>query len=200
MAPRLRHRRRVPKTITTQGLTGQKGINLIERRVLEMGSRWTPSGPNEVGIDGYIELFDPNSRQSLRLTIAVQSKVVTAISNDPSPTFDYWCDASDVEYWLNGNTPVILVVSSPVSNESYWICVKSYFKDWTPSEPARVTFVKEQHRFSPDSFHLLVKIAAPKLGLYLAPTRSPSENCRLKGASATANRIVRTASQSEIAP
>jgi hypothetical protein len=136
-----------------------------------MGSRWTPSGPNEVGIDGYIELFDPNSHQSLRLTIAVQSKVVTAISNDPSPTFDYWCDASDVEYWRNGNTPVILVVSSSISNESYWICVKDYFKDWTPSEPARVTFVKEQHRFSPDSFHLLVQIAAPKLGLYLAPTR-----------------------------
>jgi hypothetical protein len=171
MAPHLRRRRRAPKTISTQGLTGQKGINLIERRVLEMGSRWTTSGPNEVGIDGYIELFDPNSHQSLGLTIAVQSKVVAAISNDPSPTFDYWCDANDVEYWLNGNTPVILLVSSPASDESYWIWVKDYFKDWTPTEPARVTFVKEQHRFSSDTFHLLVKIAAPKLGLYLAPTR-----------------------------
>jgi hypothetical protein len=124
MAARSRRRRRPPKTISPQGLTGQQGINLIERVVLEMGSRWTPSGPNEVGIDGYIELFDPNSRQPLHLTVAVQSKVVTAIADNSSPAFDYWCDVNDVEYWLNGNTPVILVVSSPASNEGYWISLK----------------------------------------------------------------------------
>lgn len=33
-----------------------------------MESRWTPSGPNEVGIDGYIELFDPATRKPLGLT------------------------------------------------------------------------------------------------------------------------------------
>src|SRR5439155_19789712 len=146
-------------------------INLIERRVLQMGSRWTASGPNEIGIDGYIELFDPNSRQALGVTLAVQSKVVSSISDAGKQTFDYWCDASDVEYWLNGNTPVILVVSSPASNESYWISVKDYFKDWKPAEPARVTFVKGQDRFNPDSFRLLVAIATPKPRLYLAPAR-----------------------------
>ena len=171
MTPRSRRRKRHPKSISTQGLTGQRGVNFIERIALEMGSRWTPSGPNEVGIDGYIELFDPNSHLPLGLTLAVQSKVVTAIANDSNPTFDYWCDANDVEYWLNGNTPVILVVSSPASNESYWISVKDYFKDWKPAEPARVTFVKGQDRFNPDSFRLLVAIAAPKPGLYLAPAR-----------------------------
>jgi hypothetical protein len=136
-----------------------------------MGSRWTPSGPNEVGIDGYIELFDPNSRQPLHLTVAVQSKVVTAIADNSSPAFDYWCDVNDVEYWLNGNTPVILVVSSPASNEGYWISLKEYFKDWTPADPARVSFIKGQHRFSRESLRLLVAIAAPQQGLYLAPTR-----------------------------
>src|ERR1019366_5211610 len=35
----------------------------------------------------------------------------------------------------------------------------------------------------------------PSFACSLIPTRSPSENCRLKGASATENRIVRTASQ-----
>ena len=51
-----------PKTLSSQGLLGQQGVNFIEKIVLDMGSRWTPSGPNEVGIDGYIELFDPGSR------------------------------------------------------------------------------------------------------------------------------------------
>lgn len=64
-----------PKTISAQGIAGQKGVNLIEAILLKMGSRWTPSGPNEVGIDGYIELFDPTSRVSLGLNLAAQSKV-----------------------------------------------------------------------------------------------------------------------------
>lgn len=139
--------------------------------MLEIGSRWTASGPNEVGIDGYIELFDPNSRQPLGVTVAVQSKVVTALTDNSKPTFDYWCDADDLEYWLNGNTPVILVVSSPASNEGYWVSVKDYFKEWTPNSSTRVTFVKEQRRFSADSLRQLAEIAAPKAGLYLAPTR-----------------------------
>ena len=35
----------------------------------------------------------------------------------------------------------------------------------------RVTFVKGQHQFSADSFRQIVAIAAPKAGLYLAPTQ-----------------------------
>ena len=171
MTSRSRRRKQHPKTISSQGLTGQRGVNFIERIVLEMESRWTPSGPNEVGIDGYIELFDPNSHLPLGLTVAVQSKVVTAAAGDPKPTLDYWCDANDIEYWLNGNTPVVLVVSSPTSNEGYWISVKDYFKEWTPTSSTRVTFIKGQHRFSADSFRQLVEIAAPKAGLYLAPSR-----------------------------
>ena len=66
-----------------------------------MGSRWTPSGANEVGIDGYIELFEPASRVSLGLTLAVQSKVVSSI-RDAAEEFRYSCDSSDLEYWLKG--------------------------------------------------------------------------------------------------
>lgn len=160
-----------PKTLSVQGLTGQRGVNAIERIVLEMGSRWTPSGPNEVGIDGYIELFDPTSHQSLGLTVAVQSKVVGNISDSAKSTFDYWCDANDLEYWLNGNTPVILVVSDGNSSTAYWISIKEYFKDWKRPSPAHVKFDKSKHRFSRESFDQFLDIAAPKSGLYLAPSR-----------------------------
>lgn len=152
-------------------MTGQKGINLIERIVLDMESHWTPSGANEVGIDGYIELFDAATRKPLGLTLAAQSKVVSALSADSSPTFDYWCDPADVEYWLAGSMPVILVVSSPGSAEGYWVSVKDYFKDWTPASPTTITFTKSEQRFMKDSFRDLLKIAAPKPGLYLAPPR-----------------------------
>jgi hypothetical protein len=83
---------RKPKTLSSQGLLGQKGINLIEHIVLEMGSRWTPSGANEVGIDGYIELFDPTSHVALGKTLAIQSKAVSKFANKTEETFDFWCD------------------------------------------------------------------------------------------------------------
>ena len=164
-------RRQRPKTISAQGLAGQQGVNFIERITLEMGSRWTASGPNEVGIDGYIELFDPNSRQALGVTFAVQSKVVTAITDPSKQSFDYWCDANDLEYWLNGNTPVILVVSNPVAHEAYWISIKDHFRNWKENDSTRITFVKSDRRFDVGSFRHLLAVAAPKSGLYLAPAR-----------------------------
>src|SRR5258708_30839017 len=114
------NRHRGPKTISAQGITGQRGVNLIEDIILQMGSRWTVSGPNEVGIDGYIEFFDPTTREALGLTVAVQSKVVTAL-RDAGEVFDWWCDQSDLEYWLKGNTPLILIVSTPNPRQAYWI-------------------------------------------------------------------------------
>src|SRR5579875_1297942 len=124
MAKGRRGQRRIrPKTISAQGVTGQQGVNFIEGVLLKMGSRWTPSGPNEVGIDGYIELFDRASRVSLGLTLAVQSKVVSSI-RDADVEFSYSCDPSDLEYWLKGNIPVILIVSDPETDQGYWIWIQ----------------------------------------------------------------------------
>ena len=74
MAAKRRGRRSGPKTISGTGITGQKGVNLIEAVVLDMESRWTPSGPNEVGIDGYIELRDQNTGEVGNLILQVQGK------------------------------------------------------------------------------------------------------------------------------
>src|SRR6185437_14559586 len=121
-------RTRRPKTISSQGVIGHV--------VLGFGSRWTPNGPNEIGIDGFIELFDPNSHQSLGLNLAVQSKVVNSICKNPDPTFEYFCNPNDVEYWLTTNIPLILIVSCPDSQEGYWISIKEYFKNWTHGKRA----------------------------------------------------------------
>jgi len=169
--PRVKQRKRRPKTMSSQGLSGQRGVNLIERIVLEMGSRWTPSGPNEVGIDGYIELFDPGSRCPIGLTLAAQSKVVEAAGDQLQLSFDYWCDANDLEYWLGGNTPIILVVSAPSSNVAYWISIKDHFRRWTPADSTRITFTRDHHLFTKDSFRDLTRIAAPRQGLFLAPAQ-----------------------------
>ena len=46
-------KRHGPKRITPQQITGQQGVNLAERVVLEMGFTWHPTNQGlEGGIDG----------------------------------------------------------------------------------------------------------------------------------------------------
>ena len=134
-----------------------------------MGSRWTPSGPNEVGIDGYIELFDPHTREPLGRTLAVQSKAVSEFANDTEETCDYWCTRADIHYWMRGNTAVVLVLSRPTSGEAYWVSIKDYFGAGEVGSP-RIRFSKRSNRFSLESLPQLLDIATSSSHvLYLAP-------------------------------
>ena len=157
------------KRISKTGVLGQEGVNLIERVVLEMGSRWTPSGPNETGIDGYIEFYDPIDQKAFGITVAVQSKAVTEFENNSASGFHYRCDRRDIDYWLASNVPVILIVSRPSSSEAYWISVKDYFK--TSPSATRVEFNKTAHTFTRGALPQLLEIAGPKAsGLNLPPS------------------------------
>ena len=71
-----------PKKLTAQKRRGQEGVNFIEKIVLGMNSTWSPTGSLEVGIDGFIELFDRLSGDALGKIIAVQSKVVKHLANE----------------------------------------------------------------------------------------------------------------------
>lgn len=156
------------KRISKAGVLGQKGVNLIERIILEMGSRWTPSGPNETGIDGYIEFYDAVDQKSLGVTVAVQSKAVTDFENDSASGFHYRCKKRDIDYWLASNMPTILIVSRPSSSESYWISVKDYFKI-RPSA-TRVEFDKTAHIFTREALPRLLDIAkSSAIGLNRGP-------------------------------
>lgn len=157
-----------PKTLSAQGLVGQRGINLIERILLEMGSRWDPSGANEVGIDGHIELFDPSTRVPLGLKLAVQSKVVSSI-RDAVEEFSYSCSSGDLEYWLKGNIPVILIVSDPETSQAYWVLIQEVFKDWKPNHSTTVKLKKSHDQFDINALPALIQAGAPAQGLYLAP-------------------------------
>jgi hypothetical protein len=158
------------KTISREGLLGQQGINLIESVVLEMGSRWSPSGANEAGIDGYIEFFDPVSREALGTTVAVQSKATASFKNETSDSFDFWCDRRDLGYWLAGNMPVVLIVSRPQSGEAYWVSVKDYFGQAQYVGTTRVRFSKSECRFTVDSLQALIRLGGQTAsGLYLPP-------------------------------
>lgn len=135
---------------------------------------WTPTGGIEVGIDGLIELFDRNSGEALGKTLAVQSKVKKDLANETEEGFDYYCDDRDLEYWLQGNMPVLLVVSRPENNEAYWVSIKDYFSDAERRKTKKVSFSKSADRFNADAYAALLRLGRDEtMGLYLGPI--PSE-------------------------
>ena len=71
---------------------------MIERTCLKMHCTWNPTGAVDVGIDGFIEMFDRRTGNALGKHLAVQSKAVSALANDTGETFDFSCDPRDIAY------------------------------------------------------------------------------------------------------
>lgn len=160
------------KIITRNQMTGQTGVNLIEKVVLEMGYMWNATnGAMDAGVDGTIEIRDPQTEEATSFILQVQSKVVEREFDSETPTtFVFRVREQDLRYWLHGNTPVLLIVSRPSRGEAYWVSIKDYFN--TPERRAahKVEFDKERNRFTKDAAIAIRTLALPSdQGLYLHP-------------------------------
>ncbi len=156
------------KKIVKAARTGERGVNLIQRTVLEMGCMWYPTGGTEAGIDGTIEILDPVTDEATNQIITVQSKATSHFSGETQTSVEYLCREEDLRYWLQGNTPVILVYSCPDTDEAYWVSLKDYFADPRVRATRKVRFDKRMDRFDAQCRPGLERIAIPKeSGLYL---------------------------------
>ncbi len=160
-----------PKKIHRNSIVGEQGINLIQRVVLKMGHMWYPTGGVEAGIDGYIEIRDATTGDVTNSIVQVQSKAGPSFFRSETETsFEFRCDEKDLDYWLQGNAPVILVVSKPESEEAYWVSIKDYFRDPQTRAARKVRFDKDRDRFDEGCKEAITRLAVPKdAGLYFAP-------------------------------
>jgi len=118
-----------PKKIGNSDMIGARGVNLIERRILEMGFLWYPSVGVEAGIDGRLEIRNEDSEVT-NCIVSVQSKATDgAFEGETQSELTFTCSERDLRYWLKGNLPVIVVYSRPRTDEAYWLSVKDYFSD-----------------------------------------------------------------------
>ena len=159
------------KKIHNNDITGGRGVNLIERVVLEMGCLWYPTGGVEAGIDGIIEIRDVATGEVTNSVVQVQSKATSGrFTAETETSFEYLCDEKDLDYWLNGNAPVILVRSRPDSDEAYWASIKDRFKDLDARKSRKIYFDKARDRFDAKARADIVRLAIPRdSGIYLAP-------------------------------
>lgn len=159
------------KKVASQSFIGQLGANLIERTVLQMRYIWRPTFIFDVGIDGEIEVCDQVTGEATNNIVKVQAKATTRLFQAETPnSFEYLCEQRDLDYWLRGNTPVILIVCRPETNEAYWVSIKDYFKDLSTQKSRKVHFDKHRDCFDPSSAHALKQLALPKdSGIYFTP-------------------------------
>jgi hypothetical protein len=158
------------KTVTKQTMIGEGGIALISARCLDMGFIFHPRRV-DYGIDGHIDLVAPTTGALLNQVLLVQSKA----QDRPLPfenehSLRYLCDQRDLDLWLSGNAPVILVLSHPKLGEAWWADVKAAFPD-AESRASRTIFVRKQSsRFDADAAPALLRLGVPAAsGLYLKP-------------------------------
>ena len=57
--------------------------------------------------------------------IQVQSKATEGrFTAETAVSLEYVCDERDLTYWMQGNAPVILVVSRPKTGEAYYVLLR----------------------------------------------------------------------------
>jgi len=172
MTPR-RRSRRGPKRITQQQITGQQGVNFVEGVVLEMGFGWHPTNQAlEAGIDGIIEIRDPETGEATNNIIQVQVKATNRRwVYESNVEFTYRCEPRDIDYWMRSNTPVVLVAVRPEGGEGYWANVKETFVDPKRRKDGFLRFEKATQRFDASAASSLMKLAVPRdTGPYMPAT------------------------------
>lgn len=155
------------KRIGQGDIIGELGVNLIQRICLEMGFVWYSTGL-EAGIDGYIEIRT-ESGVVTNCIIQVQCKATESQFDAETPsTFEFRCSSRDLDYWIGGNAPVILVRCRPSTNEAYWVSIKDHFNDLNRRKSGKVIFDKTRDRFDITAKEALQHLALPAdSGLYL---------------------------------
>lgn len=160
------------KKILQTTFTGHKGVLLIDGIVTDMGWLFTPTlAHTDGGVDGFIEIRRNETNELTNLILQVQSKATTKEwVAETTDTFEFRCSESDINYWLQGNTPIILIVSRPSTGDAYWVAVKEYFKDLTARKTKKIRFDKKANRFDVNAEPSLFSLAAPvDSGLYSEP-------------------------------
>ena len=148
------------KKLLSAPILGEQGTAVAKLLILEMGSTWHSTNPLlETGIDGWIELRDPDSGTMLNRWIAAQCKARQGQFDDEDDrSFSFECEHRDISYWADGNSPVILIVVRPGQREAWWLPISN---DLAEGKEGRVKMHFDKHRdkLSPDSWKAFLALS-----------------------------------------
>lgn len=162
----------MPKTITDSQIIGSQGESLVSERANAMGFMFTPHGPIDAGIDGFLEIRDPQSRAATGQIVAVQVKTTAAgrYTSESEAAFEYLMDENDVSYWQGCNLPVIVVLVHLQDQTAYW---KSCDSGQGPGS-RRLSIDKVQDVFDSRAREAIAHLCVAKggFGVYFPPLKT----------------------------
>jgi hypothetical protein len=122
------------------------------------------------GIDGEIELVAPNG-DALNAVVMVQSKASNKRHTfETDDSFQWTAEAADLDYWLGGNAPVIVVLSRPAEELAWWFDVRAEFGDPRRRIERKVTINKHTQAFDKTAAAQIMRLGVPRdSGLYMPP-------------------------------
>jgi hypothetical protein len=160
------------KVVTQNQMNGQRGEHLVAERSMAMGMNFDGRNRLEAGVDGFIELRDPATRQMLARWIGVQVKTTAdgSYTSEDETGFSYLLKPEDLEYWRASNIPVIIVLVRLSDNSMYWKPVG----DGLPTEPRRLVFNKAADKFDVSAADAIAALCIDRhrLGSHVPPMQS----------------------------
>jgi Domain of unknown function (DUF4365) len=160
------------KKLSNSQIIGQRGELLVADRTLAMGFAFDGRNRLETGIDGFLELRDPQTGQTLANWIGAQVKTTDTgtYSYEDANGFDYLLRPDDLEYWRGANIPVILVLVRLSDNSMYWKAVDA----GNDNDPRRLHFDKAKDQFDRSAADTIAAlcVSRDRLGSYVPPMQS----------------------------
>lgn len=161
-----------PKYLAQNVLDGHQGEQLTAARCTAMGFAFHALNRLETGIDGMMELRDPQTQAMLGKWVGVQVKTTRAGSYtaEDDRSFEYLLNPSDLAYWSQSSIPVIIVLVRLDDSTMFWKPVELGRLD----EPRRLDFDKAQDVFGPSAADAIAGLTIEKnrFGTYVPPMLS----------------------------
>ena len=117
-----------------------------------MGYLFYETGGVEAGVDGFIEIRDPETAEVSNQTIQFQCKATTKrLPGDGETVFHWPCSDKDIRYWSFGTMPMILIVVDVKYDKAYWKDLRAWFFSDENRTARKVIFDKEADEFNADA-------------------------------------------------
>lgn len=148
-----------PKTITPQKVIGEQGVAIVRELLSAMGLVFHETGQLDAGIDGFVELRDPDTGAVRAQFVGsqVKTKEQGVYTRETVTSFEYLCDPSDLEYWRGSNIPVILIMVRLEDRSVYWKLVDPSIQE--ADSARRLKIDKEADALSEAAFPAIAQAA-----------------------------------------
>ena len=161
-----------PKRLHPNVINGHQGEQLVAARAGALGFAFHALNRLETGIDGLMELRDPNTHVMLGKWVGVQVKTTVGgkYTAETDEKFEYLLDPADLVYWKRSNFPLIIVLVRLSDHTMYWQRVDA----GRLNEPRRLDIDKSKDAFSQNAADAVAAVTIEKntFGTYVPPMLS----------------------------